>query len=89
MRQILKCRSCGADIYWIETQAGKKHPIDAKPKKVWVNKIIVGAEGQEHKDTEKWMLVDGYASHFGTCPQSKPWSNKGEREVFDIPTKFL
>lgn len=26
-----KCRSCGAEIYWAKTEAGKLMPVDAEP----------------------------------------------------------
>ena len=76
---ILRCRSCGADIYWIETAAGKKHPINAKPKKMWVQQLSVGSLGQTHK-IGIWKMEDAYESHFGTCPQSASW----KKEVKDV-----
>jgi len=58
-----RCRSCGARIAWIETEGGKKHPIDATPEYRWIN-------------GKGWKLVETYQSHFVTCPQSKEWSKK-------------
>ena len=61
-----KCKGCGAEIIWIETRGGKKHPVDAKPRKMWV------------KLAEKWFLMDCYETHFATCPKSKDFSGKGK-----------
>ena len=54
------CKSCGAEIEWIKTPNGKKCPIDAKAKKVWVlDKLL-----------NNWFLCDGHESHFATCPNA-------------------
>jgi len=52
------CRSCGAEILWIETSNGKRCPVDASPKNVYV----VTQKG--------WRLLKGFESHFATCPQA-------------------
>ena len=66
---MAECKSCKANIEWICTPDGKKQPIDAKPKKMWVYFETVG-----------WQLVDCYESHFSTCPDAdkhrKPKSDK-------------
>lgn len=54
------CRSCGAEILWIETPKGKATPVDAAHKMVW----CLDAE------TETWMLKRGHESHFATCPNA-------------------
>lgn len=63
--KIDKCVGCGAEIVWIRTSAGKRHPIDAKPRKMW----IMGSLGI-------WKMVDVYETHFFTCPKSKEFSGK-------------
>ena len=29
--KVQQCRSCGADVIWIITEAGKRMPVDAAP----------------------------------------------------------
>jgi len=31
-----QCKSCGAEIIWCQTPAGKLMPLDAKPETRWV-----------------------------------------------------
>lgn len=64
MEGLTKCKSCGADIFWIKYQ-GKQHPTNAKPKKVF---IVENVDGKT-----KWTFRGGYESHFATCPQAKDW----------------
>ena len=56
-------RGCGADIYWIVTEAGKKHPIDREPEKMWVMTL-----------SGDWKMVDCFRSHFASCPYSRDHS---------------
>lgn len=55
-----KCKSCGAEIHFLETKTGSLMPVDAKPARV-----LVEQQG------ETWYGVeDGYTSHFATCPNA-------------------
>ena len=63
MSEQTKCKSCDADIIWIKTKKGKFHPVDAKPKKLWV-------QDQYSVEFNGMMLVDCYESHFATCPNA-------------------
>ena len=58
-----QCRSCGAEIEWIKTPAGKAHPVDAKPIKVW-------QQTESGPDAGRWHIQEGYTSHFATCPNA-------------------
>ena len=58
-----QCRSCGADIIWVETVNGKRMPVDAKPEKRFVLSV---ADGEASIATIK----DTYVSHFATCPNA-------------------
>jgi len=63
--EISKCRSCGADIFWIEYK-GKKHPVDA-----------VSMQGfREDPVTKEWELERTFKTHFATCPDAKKWRKK-------------
>lgn len=76
------CRSCGAKIDWIELQSGKKMPVD--PELVSSadcehGDVIVTEMGQVRKiDHSKndYEILDGYVSHFSTCPDADDWRKK-------------
>ena len=74
-----RCKSCGAEIFWIMMQTGKKMPVDATPMTYWAKK-----EGQEKIVTPNGEVISceltgdlqnstgiGYISHFATCPDAK------------------
>lgn len=67
------CKSCHAEITWIKTPAGKPHPLNAAPVKVWVPTFAGYFErtGQGERAVQSWRLVDGYTSHFATCPNAE------------------
>lgn len=61
------CRSCGADILWVEMSSGKKMPVD--PKRLSIVHISpVNDQG---------VVVQGYTSHFATCPNAKKHRKDG------------
>lgn len=74
-RQIMsKCKSCGAEIIWIKTAAGKSMPCN--PQKIsfrndWSENglTLITPDGKIAKGT---LDLDsdtyGYESHFATCP---------------------
>ena len=69
------CKSCGAEIRWVRTPAGKMMPLDAKPTPEG-NVVVVRGIG--YAGTSKYTgdpnLLPGeefrYTSHFATCPQA-------------------
>lgn len=60
-----KCKSCGADIIWAETDKGKKVPLNAKPEKRFVSHTLFASDGSMTVG-----LHDTYLSHFATCPNA-------------------
>lgn len=68
MKETTKCRSCEADIFFIKYK-GRPHPVNAKPKKVFIPVEVVGEE-------TKWNFKFGYESHFSNCPQVNAWRKK-------------
>jgi len=65
-----KCKSCGAEIEWIKTKAGKNAPIDAKPVKVYIEAPdLIGHEN-------RWILISAFTSHFATCPDADKFRRK-------------
>jgi hypothetical protein len=81
-----KCRSCGAEIGWIRTKAGKNMPVDAKPIPFveWLEgDTLVTEEGETFRAYPSVALPAdakdvkfAYRSHFATCPQADKWRNK-------------
>ena len=76
-----KCKSCGAEIVWIKTAAGRSMPCDAKivlfdgskdGKEVFITlggNMVRGAYPQENN-----LVADprkGYIPHWATCPSAK------------------
>jgi hypothetical protein len=72
-KKIVRCRSCNAEIFFIELENGKKHPVNAKPKKVFISMEGIG-----------WGLETGYESHFSTCPQADSWRRSKTHERKDV-----
>lgn len=66
-----RCRSCGAEIVWTRTLAGKTTPMEHAPDGTWV--IIDGTARLAN-------FGDGdaprYKSHFAVCPQAASWRRK-------------
>lgn len=56
------CRSCKAPIVWLQTEAGKKIPVDAD-----------SAEPSDALFDSK-----RHVSHFKTCPNASAHSKKGK-----------
>ena len=63
-----KCRSCGREIIWTISPAGKRLPLDARAVTVY---SIVEVDGGDAPDAEVAQRIDKspvYVSHFLTCP---------------------
>lgn len=70
-----KCRSCGADIYWIKMKSGKSMPCDVKPILYSQNPegdlTLVTPDGRVIRGFEDLTQKEiGYTSHFATCPNA-------------------
>ena len=59
---MAKCKSCGADIIWIEMQSGKKMPCN--PEKT----TIVTVDGK---------TITGHIPHWATCPTAGTHRKQG------------
>lgn len=78
MSNFSTCRSCGCQIMWIRTKAGKNMPVNpqfmsyrraadgekANEKIVTPSGDVVSANIVDHTEAEGY----GYISHFATCP---------------------
>lgn len=65
-----KCRSCGAEIVWTITEAGKRMPMDVEPMTIrgafeLIGPILPDGHIQAFAASPKL-----YRSHFATCPNA-------------------
>ena len=75
---MARCRSCGQDIRWIKTAAGKNMPCDYVPvyyrEQAGAKGKIVTEDGDvlSAEINVPCGLADGlgYLSHFSTCPNA-------------------
>lgn len=70
--RITTCGTCGANIFWAQTENGKPMPIDAEP--VANGNIIIRPALIAHylaKAEQPPADVLRYVSHFATCPHAK------------------
>ena len=65
-RRIVPCPACKAEIFFIKTPAGKAAPLDAKPVKVWVGRVLKVSD--DLSLPVHWALIEAHTSHFATCP---------------------
>jgi len=61
-----KCSSCGAEIIWTVTAAGKRMPVDAAP----IGKVTVLRTNPADALTPLSRQVYHFVSHFATCPNA-------------------
>ena len=59
---MARCKSCGAEILWVRTTAGKPMPVDLA-----VTNVMVRTEKGDYE-----MLI-GHQSHFATGPDADKW----------------
>ena len=53
------CKTCKAEIIWVETATSPRHPLNAKSEKRFI------------KDSSRtFILIDTFISHFATCPDA-------------------
>lgn len=76
---IIKCRSCGADIHFIKTTAGKQMPCDRTAfiveedpasREVFVTAEGVIIHGHVRDAAPGEPAHIAYRSHFATCPHA-------------------
>ena len=70
------CRSCFAEIVWVELPSGRRMPVDAEAHQAGgvVFDGCANADGNQRahvlKADEERTGGDRYRSHFQTCPQA-------------------
>ena len=91
-----KCRSCGQQVIWIKTVAGKNMPCnpqlvtyrqgDGKEKIVTPNGEVLSGElvGAGTQDA----TGVGYISHFATCPNAQGTERNNRKQVFSMKVEL-
>ena len=66
------CRSCGADILWVEMfGSGKQMPVNVPAEKRIGLFDVDPVTGEAMPGNEvAGRVIDTYLSHFATCPQA-------------------
>lgn len=74
MEIVPRCRSCGAEIRWARTSAGKRMPLDAEPNP---NGNVELTNGVAVVHAQPPAFVDGeiFMPHFATCPDPQ-WEDR-------------
>lgn len=75
------CRSCGAEILWVQMPTGLLAPVDKEP--VPTGNIVL-TWPTKPRQAIRASVVAGpslldesrYLSHFATCPRGKKWRKK-------------
>lgn len=65
-----ECRSCGAEVIWVETEKGRRMPVDAESTEGG-NIVLVDGVAKYVKAGE-----GTHVSHFVTCPNAKSHRRK-------------
>lgn len=76
-----KCRSCGADIVWAYTTAGKKSPFQLDEKGEWT--LENGTARRVGPPPAQLELgapppADRYTPHWAACPQADEWRRRDQ-----------
>ena len=72
-----KCRSCGAEIIFIQMKSGKWNPVDPQIRTIRKDggkEVLITKSGELIQGTfasvEDGANGSGYISHFATCPNA-------------------
>lgn len=63
---MARCRSCGAEILWAVTKAGKRIPIDPEPEPY--GNVQLDESAGEVRATVVAIGDGTHVSHFASCP---------------------
>jgi hypothetical protein len=77
--QAVECRSCGALMFWAETPAGRRMPVNAEPDPAgdFVMTLHRDTTGRPELHVDRWRTDEPlhqqrnrWTSHFATCAQA-------------------
>ena len=80
---LANCRTCGAQIIWATTEAGRAMPLNAVPSRTGsilllrgsLCRVLPSIEAESTKGAEGVL----YVSHFATCPNAASHRKKGKQ----------
>lgn len=77
--KVARCRTCGAEIIWTETEKGRRMPVDADPESIGTFRLE-DRPGDSNgplaifiPEEDRRCAPDLHASHFATCAQAAQW----------------
>ncbi len=65
---MAKCGTCGGEILWGVTEAGKRVPLNLAEKRFVRADMVTGSA--DLASEQDYVMVDTHLSHFATCPQA-------------------
>lgn len=88
---MAKCRSCGAEITFAETEGGKQMPLERDAQGDYVigppRTVNGGSRAVRIQDNESDAIVRQevfnnrrFKSHFASCPQAPAWRKDKKEE---------
>lgn len=72
-----RCRSCGAPVRWVPTEAGRSMPLDAEPSDRGNVELRAGVAVVVDPDQPTLTGEPRYVAHFSTCPDADRWRRRG------------
>jgi hypothetical protein len=79
--QATHCASCHWPVRWVETETGKRMPIDAAPNPL--GRLVLVRHETSAGPVGPWYVHvlgrdefhegDRYISHFASCPHARTW----------------
>ena len=88
-----RCKGCGAEIRWIKTTNGKAMPVDPDPLSIipgqFGSTVVVTEDGRTFLGQSGIYIdarttpgaIEGFTSHFATCPAARSFRKKGGRDT--------
>jgi hypothetical protein len=89
MTAALQCRSCQAQIRWVTTVNNKHMPVEPEKIVAWVTDkpatpgaVRITLTNAAGVTSNGWVAspitpgsreIEGYTSHYATCPAAKRW----------------
>jgi hypothetical protein len=74
-----RCRSCGAEVIWAKTEAGRPMPVDVEPDPA--GNLHLWLDGNHEYRcaviVESWPdYRPRFRPHFATCPDAQSWRRR-------------
>lgn len=70
------CKSCNAEIEWVETMHGRAMPLDVGPAPALATRgifAVVAGKARTYTPEDARLVRERRVSHFSTCPNADEW----------------